>query len=104
PMLEENISELLNDFENGLDEIKAAIPDMKIPGGLTSTIWEKDNLIVKRDFSLSVGPSADQVSTLSIKGEQLLGKEKQLIDYTLSGNDETLSLKGDLSSKDGKIN
>src|SRR5699024_6382746 len=38
------------------------------------------------------------------KGEQLLDKKEQLIDYTLSENGVTISLKGDMSFKDGEIN
>src|SRR5699024_404922 len=69
-----------------------------------STIWVKDDIIVKRDFSLSIGPSKDQVVPFFVKGEQLLGNEKQLIDYTIGSKEESMSLKGDLSLKDGKIN
>lgn len=103
PMLEQDIDEFMDGFEDGLDELKSGISDMEIPGGITSTIWEKNNIIVKRDFSLSIGPSEQQVSTFAIKGEQFLNKEKQLIDYTIAADEGTLSFKGDLSSSDNEI-
>src|SRR5699024_10147409 len=96
--------DFINGFDDGLDEMKSGISDLEIPNGLTSTIWVKDDVIVKRDFSLDIGPSSDKMATISIKGEQLLGKEEQLIDYTVASGNDSLTIKGDLSSSDGKIN
>ncbi|HLR03720.1 MAG TPA: DUF6583 family protein [Virgibacillus sp.] len=103
PAFEDNLDELLDAFEDGLDELQSGISDLEIPGGLTSTIWEKDDLIVKRNFSLSIGPSKNEVVEFSVDGEQLLNKDKQMVDYTLSADDESLNLKGDLSSTDDNI-
>ncbi|HLQ71101.1 MAG TPA: DUF6583 family protein [Bacillota bacterium] len=103
-MPEEFIDDFINGFDDGLDEMKSGISDLEIPNGLTSTIWVKDDVIVKRDFSLDIGPSSDKMATISIKGEQLLGKEEQSIDYTVASGNDSLTIKGDLSSSDGKIN
>src|SRR5699024_7536665 len=103
PAFEDNLDELLDAFEDGLDELQSGISDLEIPGGLTSTIWEKDDLVVKRNFSLSIGPSKNEVVEFSVDGEQLLNKDKQMVDYTLSADDESLNLKGDLSSTDDNI-
>src|SRR5699024_5356906 len=49
--LDMNFDEMMNDFDDALKEAQDGLKDFKIPDGITSTIWTKDKLIVKREFS-----------------------------------------------------
>lgn len=107
--IDEDLNELIKEFENGLVEMKEEVQHISIPDGLTSTIWVDKKLIVKRDFSMTTGPSPDDLVTLTINGEQLLQNKNQTFTYDFSFKDsyddeEKLSVMGDLSWKDDKIN
>ncbi|MEW9675467.1 DUF6583 family protein [Lentibacillus sp. L22] len=92
------------EIDKGIKEIKEA----HIPNGFTSDIWAKNDLIVKRDFSIGVGENKDDTNTLSVKGTNLLSDTQQKFDYKITGSDDTdkeaITLTGDLSWKDNKAN
>ena len=102
----DEIQELLTDFETGIADAKEELKDFKIPDGLTSTIWVKDKLIVQRDFNLEIGPTEQDLVAFTIKGSQLLEDDSQVFDYDLSYTDEydegTINISGDLAWKDNK--
>ncbi|MDY0396921.1 DUF6583 family protein [Virgibacillus halophilus] len=99
--------EMIKDFEQAMKDANKGLKDIKIPDGMTSTIWTNDKLIVKRDFSIKAGPNKDQLGTFHVKGTQTLEKEKQQFAYTFGYKDQfdegDLKIDGTLSNKDGKI-
>ncbi|MEN1968274.1 DUF6583 family protein [Lentibacillus sp. N15] len=107
--LDVDFKESLDDlFGKELDEAIEDVKDSRIPHGLTSIIWVKNDLIVKRDFSIGAGSSKDNIQTLTVKGTHLLSDTTQKFDYTITGGDdiqkEAVTLNGDLSWKDNKAN
>lgn len=100
----EDIDELFGDqLDDAIEEVK----DSHIPDGLTSTIWTKNDLIVKRDLSLSAGENEDDLAKVNVEGTHLLNDTNQKFDYTITGDDgtseeEAVKLSGDLSWKDDK--
>ncbi|WP_053218267.1 DUF6583 family protein [Virgibacillus senegalensis] len=100
------ITAFLEDFEEGIKESKEDLEDLKLPNGLTSILWMKDDLIVKRAFSVDLGYKEEEPVQLSLTADQLLTKEAQNFDYTLGFKDEwtddTFHITGDLSWKDNK--
>lgn len=99
-----DVSQMLEDFEAAIVEVREGLDDFKIPNGLTSTLWIKDDLVVKRDFSIEMGPTDTELAEFTLTGTQLFTKENQVFDYQLGINDEyediSMSLIGDLSWKD----
>lgn len=95
----QEIDQLLNDFEDGILTAKEEIQDISIPNGFTSTIWVDDKLIVKRDFSIEMGPTADDVVEFSIDGTQVLTDENISFIYNFGFADDfdegTLTIAGD---------
>lgn len=106
PSVEKDIDGMINEFETTLDEAIKGLESFQIPDGFTSTIWTNDDQIVKRDFSLTMGPTKDDLVTFKINGTQLLGETNQTFDYQLSvvENDQEspMNITGDLSWKDNK--
>ncbi|MEG0258353.1 MAG: DUF6583 family protein, partial [Lysinibacillus sp.] len=91
-MFEESYEEEMN---NAIEELKST----ELKGSVKSVIWTADNQIVKRDLKFTEGKE----SSLVIKGTQLLNKDQQQFSYDFSDGYTTVTLKGDLTSKDGKI-
>lgn len=108
PSIESDIDSMMKEFETALEDGIKELESFQIPEGLTSTIWVNDDLIVKRDFSIEMGPSKDQLVTFEINGTQLLEETTQTFDYTLSATENekehSMTLTGDLSLKDNKVN
>lgn len=109
PTVETDIDNMINQFETTLDTAIKGLETFQIPDGLTSTIWVKDDLIVKRDFSLSMGQTKDELVTFKVNGTQMLGEANQTFDYklgyTANNNEESfMTATGDLSWKDNKAN
>ncbi|MRH41375.1 hypothetical protein GH741_01650 [Aquibacillus halophilus] len=100
----DDVSQMLEDFDAGIAEAKKALNEAKIPNGLTSTLWVNDDLVVKRDFTIELGPSESELAEFTLAGTQLLQEENQNFDYTLGVNDGTMdnmvNLTGDLSWQD----
>ncbi|MCG7344563.1 hypothetical protein MHZ92_10480 [Sporosarcina sp. ACRSL] len=102
------LTEMIRDFEDSLDEAIDGIESLHIPDGIKSTIWHKSNSIVKREFTMSMGEFEESIATFTFEGVQLLEKSGQKWDYSFtgmdphSGEDAVLNFKGDLTWKDGK--
>lgn len=100
----DELAQITEDFEAEIAEAKEAINDFKIPGGLTSTLWIKDDLIVQRDFSVEMGPSKSELVVFEFIGKQVMNEQDQMFDYELVVTDEfganTMNLTGDLSWQD----
>lgn len=106
PTIKSDIDDLIKDFETSLEKAITNLETFKIPEGLTSTIWINESLIVKRDFSITMGPSSDQLVSFGIEGTQMLEGSSQTFNYTLgveeNGQSSVLTLTGDLTWKDNK--
>ena len=106
-MAEIEFDESMIEFEEGISEIKEEIKDFHIPEGFTSTIWVEKDLIVKRELSLEMGPTKDDLVKLTINGTQSLDDESQTFTYDFGFEDSydagTMTFSGDLSWKDDKI-
>ena len=101
------VKEMIEEFEGGLEEVVGEVDSWNIPNGVQSTIWHDSNIIVKREFTFSVGEDKDDVETLTVEGTQLLEKTKQKWDYSFTfedsyGDEEILKTEGDLTWKDQK--
>jgi len=105
-MPDTDFDNMMKEFDTALEDAQDELKDFQIPDGITSTIWINDKLIVKREFSVEMGPSSDQLVALDVDGTQSLKDEQQTFDYDLTvtenHNEETVSITGDLSSKDDK--
>lgn len=105
---DQQLTDIITDFEDSLDEAVNEVNGWHIPNGLESTIWHKSNSIVKREFAMSLGVNEDEISSLKIAGVQSLEKSGQKWDYSFTGKDsytqedETVKFTGDLTWKDGK--
>lgn len=108
PNVEKNIEKMINQFESTLDTAIKELETFQIPDGLTSTIWVHDDLIVKRDFSLSMGEAKAALVTFGVNGTQMLGEANQMFNYkfAFTENNQTSSMTatGDLSWTDNKAN
>lgn len=98
--------QLISEFESGIAEVKDAMKDFKIPDGLTAALWINDGLVVQRDFKIEMGPSEQELVTISVKGTQLLEDDNQFFNYDLGFSDEsdegTINVSGNLTWKDDK--
>ncbi|MFD1039581.1 hypothetical protein ACFQ3N_14425 [Virgibacillus byunsanensis] len=107
PVMETEMDDFINEFESGLKEAQSALQDFHIPNGLRSTIWIKDDLIVKRDFSIEMGPSTEELGTFTVQGSQLFTDVSQTFDYVIGVTDaymdESVTVAGDLAWKDNKV-
>ncbi|WP_010099085.1 DUF6583 family protein [Ornithinibacillus scapharcae] len=99
---------LKEEFETAIDDMIEGLDDVVIPDGLTSTIWVEDDIIVKRDFSIEMGPSEDDLVTFYLDGELNNDKTNITFDYNLGvveqDVDSFVTISGDLSNDDGKVN
>ncbi|WP_067730640.1 DUF6583 family protein [Oceanobacillus damuensis] len=99
--MDDELELMMADFEAGITEAKQALADLHIPEGLTSVIWVNDNKIVQRDFAVQMGPSADELAMLSVKGTQLLTHTDQFFNYDLAFSDAyeeaSINISGDLN-------
>ena len=94
------------DMDTVLEEWLQMLPNWKMPEGFTSTIWTKDNLIVKRKLQFEYAPETKQYLYLTLEGTQNWTKEEQTMDYVFDFGDAysvgTIELNGSLSWKEGK--
>lgn len=102
PNFEEEYDNVMTEAINGLD-------NFIIPNGLTSTIWVNKDIIVKRDFSIEVGPTEEQLITLYLTGQLENNDSDVSLTYNFGlvdefGTDHTVSLDGTLSNNDGETN
>ncbi|WP_099158713.1 DUF6583 family protein [Virgibacillus ndiopensis] len=101
-----DIDQMIEEFDSSIDDAIKGLKDFKIPNGLTSIIWVSNDLIVKRDFSISMGPTNEELGTLTVKGTHLLSDTEQKFDYEFSVGDsvnkETMTVAGDLTWEDNK--
>lgn len=107
PEMQNEFNDFINDFDTALDEAQEGIKDLHIPDGVTSTIWKKDKLIVKREFTADIGLSKDELVSLAVDGTQSLKDNQQTFDYHFHYADDddegTMQLTGDLSFDDDEI-
>ena len=101
------IATMMEDYEEGLDEVIKGIDSISIPNGLQSTIWHQSNTIVKREFTMGMGTDKNNVSKLVIGGTQLLDNVAQKWDYTVGvkdpfGANNDVKIIGDLTWKNQK--
>ncbi|WP_010532441.1 DUF6583 family protein [Lentibacillus jeotgali] len=101
--MENEVSSAMKDYEKSIDEALNELADFQIPDGLSSVIWVKDNLIVKRDFSIGMAPKDEEVSTLSITGDQLLNDSEQNLAYEFSGDASSATIDINLSNQDNNL-
>ncbi len=104
-----DLTMIMEEFENGLDEIIVGVDSLSIPNGLQSTIWHHSNRIVQREFVMAIGENEDDTVTFEVAGTQLLEKTAQQWDYTVGvtdsfGDENVVEIKGDLAWKDNKAN
>jgi|GEM_PF-944821 len=107
-MVTDMADEIMAEYENTIEDIKTEVNDeLMIPDGLTSTIWVDKDRIVKRDFEISMGWNESELVTSTINGTQILEDDYQSFNYDLgfkdAYNDEVLTILGDLSYIDDKI-
>ncbi|GGJ84504.1 hypothetical protein GCM10007063_03800 [Lentibacillus kapialis] len=101
--MESEIDTAMEDFEKSIDEAISETKDLQIPDGLTSVIWVKDDLIVKRDFSISMAAKDEKVSTLSVSGDHSLTDSEQNIAYKFTADDSSATIDINLSNKDDSL-
>lgn len=101
--MENEVSTAMEDFEKSIDEAINGLEDFQVPDGLTSVIWVKDDLIVKRDFSIGMAPKDEEVSTLSITGGQMLNDSEQNLAYEFAVDDSSATVDINLSNKDNNL-
>ncbi len=103
----QEMDQLLIDFEEGMSTAKEEFQNLSIPNGFTSTIWVDDKLIVKRDLTLEIGPTENDLVKLSINGTQLLTDENISLVYDFNFEDSlnqgTLTITGDSVAKDDLV-
>lgn len=106
PDIQNQVDELVANFETAIKDAQQSLGEFKIPDGIKSTIWVKDDLIVKRNFSMKLGPANDDLVTFSVNGTQILGDANQTFDYEFGVTEQTeeytMTLSGDLNRKDNK--
>lgn len=98
--------EIMDEFDEGLEFAKENVSNLHIPDGLTSIVWIDQKKIVQRDFSLTIGPDANDVVSLAIEGTHLLEKDKQQFDIDVIAGDSyeefTTTFEGELNWKNNK--
>src|SRR5690606_9197134 len=65
---DQRLTEMMDDFEDSMEEAIDEVKGWHIPHGIESTIWHKSNSIVKREFAMSFGEVKDEVGTVKIEG------------------------------------
>src|SRR5690625_5734967 len=66
-MPDTDFDNMMKEFDTALEDAQDEIKDLQIPDGITSTIWTKDKLIVKREFSVEMR-SEEHTSELQSRG------------------------------------
>jgi len=103
----DELEAMLEDYDEAFDEALEEIDEIELPEGITSTIWVKSGLIVKRDFHLAVVDDFGDEAEISVVGTQMLENKEQFFDYDLNVKDdfmdETVNLSADLSWDGDKI-
>lgn len=106
-VIDNEVRDLINDYEAAMEDAKEEIQDFHFPNGITSSVWVDDKLIVKRDFSIEMGPNENDLVTFTIDGTQKLTDDHQVFSYDLGFKDSydegTMNVTGDLTWEDDKI-
>ncbi|WP_085991736.1 DUF6583 family protein [Oceanobacillus senegalensis] len=101
PTLDDDVDQILSDFEDGLGQAKEEIQDFHIPNGFTSTIWVHNDMIAKRDMNMELGPDKNNLISFSVNGTQLFTETTQHFNYDFEfadpANQGTMNVTGDLS-------
>ncbi|MEN2467516.1 DUF6583 family protein [Ornithinibacillus sp. FSL M8-0202] len=97
------------EYENILQEAITGLDSFMIPDGFTSTIWVNKDIIVKRDFSIELGPTEDELVTFYLNGTLNQNDTDVSLAYDLGfvdelGIDYKINLDGELSNNKGEIN
>ncbi|MBC5637516.1 hypothetical protein H8S33_11925 [Ornithinibacillus sp. BX22] len=97
------------EYENILQEAITGLDSFMIPDGFTSTIWVNKDIIVKRDFSIELGPTEEELVTFYLNGTLNQNDTDVSLAYELGfvdelGIDYKINLDGELSNKKGEIN
>ncbi|GAB3064945.1 hypothetical protein [Virgibacillus ainsalahensis] len=104
--MDAEIDQFISEYETAMGEAVEGLQDFQIPDGLTSTIWVNDDLIAQRDFTIEMGPSAEELASFTINGTQLLEDTNQSFTYDLGFSDAmsegTMNIDGDLSWEDNQ--
>ena len=103
----QELDQILTDFEDGMVTAKEEFQKISIPNGFTSTIWIDNKLIVQRELTVELGPSADELVKLTVNGTQLLTDDDITFAYDFNFEDSwdqgTLTLTGDSVVKDDQV-
>lgn len=103
----QELDQLLDDFEEGMLTAKEEFQKLSIPNGFTSTIWVDNKLIVQRELNVEIGPNPDDLVKFTINGTQLLSDENISFSYDFNFEDSfdqgTLTVMGDSVAKDDQI-
>ncbi|MUK86912.1 hypothetical protein GMD78_00655 [Ornithinibacillus sp. L9] len=107
-MLMDEANQIVEDFTTAMEEASEEVLEFSIPNGLTSTIWINDNLVVKRDFEVELGPNENEMVSFYLNGTHLFNNSNQSFDYEIGFKDAydegEFALSGELSFEDGDIN
>src|SRR5699024_220432 len=99
-MPDTDFDNMMKEFDTALEDAQDEIKDPEITEWRRSTIVTKDKVIVKREVSVEMGSSSEQLATLVVDGTQLLKDEQQTFDYDLTvtenHNEETVTITGHL--------
>lgn len=103
----QEIDQMLSDFEDGVLTAKEEFQKISIPDGFTSTIWIDNKLIVQRELTLEIGPSAEELVKFTINGTQLLTDENLALAYDFNYESDwdqgTFTFTGDSVAKDDLV-
>ncbi|GAA0438013.1 hypothetical protein GCM10008983_13670 [Lentibacillus halophilus] len=100
---ENNADPILKNYEKNIDKAINSLEEIRMPEGITSTIWVKDGLIVKRESAISMGAQNGKLVDLSMNGTQVLNDTTIDLDYTLAANDNAITVKADMSNQDNEL-
>lgn len=104
---EYEIKDILDEFDEGLEEALEEIEDTQLSDGIQSVIWVNDGLIVQREFTIVEKDGNNGTETLQIKGVHNFGKEDQTLEYVFKEEDdfdeEEFSITANLSFDGKKI-
>lgn len=97
------VSDMMDDFDDAIEEVQELFEDGVFKEGITSTIWVDKDTIVKRDFAFNAGEGSNE-GTLKMKGDQKVSKEEVAFAYEFGFEDEyddvVFNLDGSLTWKD----
>src|SRR5690625_909974 len=78
---------MLTNFENDISRAKASVSDLKLSDGLTSIIWIKDNVVVRRELTTEIGKNSDSI-LIEVKGNQIIAPKESTLDYQMTCESE----------------